>query len=196
MNPVHSPPPYFLEIHFGIILSSTPGSSERSRPFKFFDQNFVLIFYPSNTGYMPRPSNPSLSDHRIKVLWRAKQTMKSLISSKRTFLQPPGTSSFLGPNEVLCTEPCPRHPQSMFCYNVVAGQVSLPHKTTVKLKCLYSNLYLPKFLPYLHIPWKAPEKSSLLHRTNSDANNFLTKLACFTGVWKNPLNREYANLKQ
>jgi hypothetical protein len=92
---------------------------------------------------MPRPSNPSLSDHRIKVLWREKQTLKSLISSKRTSLQLPGTSSFLGPNEVLCT---PRHPQSMFCYNVVAGQVSLPHETTVKLKCLHSNLYLSKFL--------------------------------------------------
>jgi hypothetical protein len=63
MNPVHTIPPYFPEIHSNIILLSTSRSSEWFLPFRFSDQNFVSISHLSHSWYMPYPSHPPWFDH-------------------------------------------------------------------------------------------------------------------------------------
>jgi hypothetical protein len=52
MYPVHTLAPYFFKIHFNIILSSIPRSSEWSHPFGVFDINFVYTCNFSHTCYM------------------------------------------------------------------------------------------------------------------------------------------------
>lgn len=44
MNPVHSNPPYFLKMHFNIILLSVHKTSEWPMPFRFFSKNVVCIY--------------------------------------------------------------------------------------------------------------------------------------------------------
>jgi len=43
LYPIQTFPPYFHNIHFNIILPSTPMSSEWSLPFRFIDKNIVCI---------------------------------------------------------------------------------------------------------------------------------------------------------
>jgi hypothetical protein len=43
MNQIHIPKPYFYNIHFNIILPSTPRSSDWSLPLRLPDQNFERI---------------------------------------------------------------------------------------------------------------------------------------------------------
>jgi hypothetical protein len=47
---------YFLDIHFNIILPSTPSSSLSL--LKFSDQNFVLTYDVSYAYYMPKSFHP------------------------------------------------------------------------------------------------------------------------------------------
>jgi len=58
MNPLHILSPYFYNIHFNIILHSTPTSFEVDSSFRFFDQSFVCISHLSNACYMPRQYSP------------------------------------------------------------------------------------------------------------------------------------------
>jgi len=51
-----SPHLAILKIHSNIIFLSTPRSSKWSLPFKFSDQNFVLISHLFIACYMPRLS--------------------------------------------------------------------------------------------------------------------------------------------
>jgi len=53
-NPVHSLQTYFFHIHSGIILPSTPTSTECSLPVRFSDQNVVYISH-LRACYMIRP---------------------------------------------------------------------------------------------------------------------------------------------
>jgi len=43
MNPVHTFPSYVSTIHSNVIFLFTPRPSERSLPFRFYDQNFVCV---------------------------------------------------------------------------------------------------------------------------------------------------------
>jgi hypothetical protein len=53
MNQIHMILPYFLKIHFNIILPSKPGSSKWFLPFKLSDQNVICISHVSYACYMP-----------------------------------------------------------------------------------------------------------------------------------------------
>jgi hypothetical protein len=53
MNPVHTLPPNFPNIHSTIVLPSTPRSSEWSLPFRFSDQNFVCISQTNSMEQSP-----------------------------------------------------------------------------------------------------------------------------------------------
>jgi len=56
-HPVHTFPPYSPKINSNIIFLSMPGSSEWSIHFRFSNQNFVLIFHPSHTCYIPKSTS-------------------------------------------------------------------------------------------------------------------------------------------
>jgi hypothetical protein len=58
MNPVHTFPPCFRNIHLNVISPSTPLSYEWSLPFRFSDQNFVCISHLSRACCLPCPSHP------------------------------------------------------------------------------------------------------------------------------------------
>jgi hypothetical protein len=68
INPIHSIPSYLSKIHFNIVHHLRLGL-----PSGFFPSGFPL---PSHSGYMPRPSHPSLLDHsnytwrRVQVMWK------------------------------------------------------------------------------------------------------------------------------
>jgi hypothetical protein len=56
MNPVHTLPTYFFQIHANSILPASPRSSEWSLPV-LSNQNFVHMFHVSHACYMARPSH-------------------------------------------------------------------------------------------------------------------------------------------
>jgi hypothetical protein len=56
-------PPYFPKIHFNIILSPTPWSSEWSLLFRIPNQIFVRIYNVCNARDMPCPSHPPCFVH-------------------------------------------------------------------------------------------------------------------------------------
>jgi len=72
MNPVHTFLTYFSRIHSNIIFPSTPRYFEWSRPFIFFDQNFVCFSFLAcvlrDSPLFDRPNNT----------WRSLQVMKLL----------------------------------------------------------------------------------------------------------------------
>jgi len=63
LDPVRTPTPYFLKIHFNIILPSMPGSPKWSLSLRFPDQNPVYASPVPHTRYMPRPSHYSRFYH-------------------------------------------------------------------------------------------------------------------------------------
>jgi len=69
MNPVHNFPPYFCEIRYNIILSSTPLSFEWYVPFRFPTQNSVCNSRLSHLCYIPLPFHPLRFDHQNYVWW-------------------------------------------------------------------------------------------------------------------------------
>jgi hypothetical protein len=84
---------YFLKIHFNITLPSTPRSCEWLLPFRLSNQNVARVFYFLHARYMPRPSHPPWFDH--PKIFSEKYKLWSL--SLYSFLQPPVTSSLVGP---------------------------------------------------------------------------------------------------
>jgi hypothetical protein len=98
MNPIHTFPPYFPEIHPNIVFPSMPMSCEWSLPFIFPNQNILCISHLSHAYYMLRPSHPPWLDYPNNIRWSV-QVMKFSLWS---LLQPPATSSFLSRNSLEC----------------------------------------------------------------------------------------------
>jgi hypothetical protein len=95
MNTIHIPKTYFPKIHTNVVLQSTPMSCQWSPP----NQKVVCTPQP-RARYIPRPSHYPCFDHPNNT-GRRIQTMQLLIM--QLFLQPPVTSSLLGPNILLST---------------------------------------------------------------------------------------------
>jgi len=88
----------FHPVSLRSILPSTLSSPEWSLPFRFSDQNVVFVSHLSHSCYIPCLSDPCLITVVISgeayTLWS---------SSSCCVLQPPATSSLLGPNILLST---------------------------------------------------------------------------------------------
>jgi hypothetical protein len=94
MNPIHIFPPYFSKIHFNIIISSKPRSSEWSLPFRLPNQNFVRVCHLP----MLATCSTHLSRLDLIILIRFGEEYKLWSSSLCNFLHPPVTSTILYPN--------------------------------------------------------------------------------------------------
>jgi len=58
------------KIHFNIILSSAPRSLKWSLPFRFFNQNDVLVSHLSQVCTMPCLSHTLWFDQSNNILWQ------------------------------------------------------------------------------------------------------------------------------
>jgi hypothetical protein len=92
INPINILKPYLRKIHFNIIISPTPRSSEWSLPFRLSNQNSICISHLTHACYM---SHFFILDLTIIIIFREKYKLWS--SSLYNFLQPPVTSSLLSP---------------------------------------------------------------------------------------------------
>jgi hypothetical protein len=72
LDAVQTPTPDALKIHLSIIISSTPGSSNWSLPFRFPNQNPVYTSPVPHKCYMPRPSHSSRFWHPNNIGWEVK----------------------------------------------------------------------------------------------------------------------------
>jgi hypothetical protein len=93
-NLFHTLPQLFFNIHYSIILPSTPRSSKWSVSFVFTHQYFECISVLPNTCYMPFPSHRHSYDHLDNICWTAQSWSSSLCS----FLQSLITSCISDPN--------------------------------------------------------------------------------------------------
>ena len=134
INPVDAPLSHVLKILFNIILPSTPGCSKWSLSFRFPHQNPVCTSPINHKCYMPRPFHSSRFDH-LKSVWSG---LQSFSSSLCNFLYSPLTSSFLGPNILLCTLFSSTFSRrSSFNVN---DQVSHPYKFLIVLVLKYTRV--------------------------------------------------------
>jgi hypothetical protein len=83
-----------IQIHFNIILLSVPRTPKWSLPYRFSGFYFVCICHFCHTCYMFHPSHPPWFYHPNS--WWTTEIMK-------LFLQPPVSSSLLGPYVVFNT---------------------------------------------------------------------------------------------
>jgi hypothetical protein len=96
MNPIHTLTPY-RNIHFNIVLPSTPKSYDWSLPFRLSNQNFVCIYdLPIVLHALPISSSLIFI---IPVIFLEEYILWS--SSLRIFLYPPVTLSLLVQNILL-----------------------------------------------------------------------------------------------
>jgi hypothetical protein len=101
INPVHTLPPYFLKINLNSTVISTPSSYQWSLAFRLSNQNSLLIsflphIFPAHLIFLNLIILIFGEDYRLRI------------SSVCSFLQPPVTSSLLGPNILLT------HPHAVF----------------------------------------------------------------------------------
>jgi len=122
-NPIYTVTTCFSKMYSGIVLSSTPRSSEWSFPLGFPARNF-MHFSSFPCVLHPRPSHTSWFDHPNDIWWSI-HVMKLIIIS---FMQPPATSSLLGPNILLST--LFSNTVSLCCSLSMRDQVSHPYRTT------------------------------------------------------------------
>jgi hypothetical protein len=78
LNSIHAPSPHFLNIHFNIILPSTPGSPKWAPSLRSPHQNPVCTSLFPHTCYMSRPSHSSRLDYPNNNWWRV-QVIKFLV---------------------------------------------------------------------------------------------------------------------
>jgi len=132
MNLVHNFPKYVSKIYYNIILSSTPRFSEWYLPFRFSNQNFVLISHLSHACYVPRQSYPPWFDRPNNIL-RTVQVMKLLAMQFS-----PASCPFL-----LC-----------FSLNV-SDQASRPCKTTGKIRDHTHHFHIKfKMVTFILAKWR------------------------------------------
>jgi hypothetical protein len=91
--------PHLQPFHFNTVLPLTPMSSKWSLPFRLSNQSFVHISHFTHAWYMPCPSHPPY----LITLIIFYEEYKLCSSSSCSCHQPPVTSSFLGPNIIVCT---------------------------------------------------------------------------------------------
>jgi len=101
----------FSNIHFNIILSSTPRYSEWPLPFSFSDQNISYISQLPHACYVPYPPYPPSFGYTDNIWW-SEQGMKFIIvkSSPVSFLRPNIPLNIQLPNTLsVCSSLCVRH---------------------------------------------------------------------------------------
>ena len=135
-SPCPPPQSHFLQIHFNIILPSTPGSSKCSLSFRFPHQNPVHPSLPPYTCL----AHLILLNLITQVIFG--EEYRSLGSSLCSFLHSLVTSSLLGLNILLNT--IFSDTLSLRSSFIVSDQVSHPYKTTGKIIVLYFLIF--KFL--------------------------------------------------
>jgi hypothetical protein len=82
MDPVHTLPPYFLKIHYNIILPSPPRSSKWSLPFRFPDLNTVRIAHLPMRATWPAHSTIDNHHHLNNIWWRVQIFSSSPAASR------------------------------------------------------------------------------------------------------------------
>ena len=133
INPV-PPLSYFLKIHFTIILTSTPGSSNwfpTGLPTKILYTHLSPICAPCPTHFI-------LLNLITQIIFHEEH--RSLSSSLCSLRHSPVTSSLWDPNILHSTLFSKTH--SLHSSLSVSDQVSHPYKTTSKISSIYLNFYI------------------------------------------------------
>ena len=138
LDPFHAPTYSYLMIDLNIIIPSTPENYRWSLSLKFSHQNPVYTYPLPHMCYMPCPFHSS----RFITRTIFGEAYRSLISTLRSFLYSPVTSSLLGPNihlNILFSNTLRLHSSLS-----VSDQVSHPYKTTGKN--IFNYILIFKFL--------------------------------------------------
>ena len=137
MDPIHTSTSHFLEIHFNIILPSTPGSPKWSLSLRFPHQNPVCVYPLTHTCQCPT----QLTLLNLITWTILGKEYGSLSTSLCRFFHSPIPSPPLGPNILLST--LFSHTLSLCSSLNVSDQVSHPY-ATCKIIGLYILIF--KFL--------------------------------------------------